>query len=110
MLDYLRHGRPDRKYPEVFLTAVAPFRPLKASSNISTMVGKRIRRAGVTGCPEGSHVFRHAFASRMLQHGQSLKTIADLLGHRHINTTFIYTKVDLETLTQLPLDWPEEVS
>jgi site-specific recombinase XerD len=55
----------------------------------------------------GSHVFRHAFASRMLKHGQSLKTIADMLGHRHINTTFIYTKVDLETLRQLPLDWPE---
>jgi site-specific recombinase XerD len=44
---------------------------------------------------------------RMLKHGQSLKTIADMLGHRHINTTFIYTKVDLETLRQLPLDWPE---
>ncbi|RKZ80205.1 MAG: integrase, partial [Gammaproteobacteria bacterium] len=46
-------------------------------------------------------------ATRMLQHGQSLKTIADLLGHRHINSTFIYTKVDLKTLHQLPLDWPE---
>ena len=57
----------------------------------------------------GNH-FRHAFASRMLQRGQSLKTIADLLGHRHFNTTFIYTKVDLETLRQLPLDWPKEVS
>ncbi len=110
LLEYLRQGRPDSKYPEVFLTAVAPFRPLKGSSNVSTMVGERIRRAGVTGCPKGSHVFRHAFASRMLQHGQSLKTIADLLGHRHINTSFIYTKIDLETLRQLPLDWPEEVS
>jgi site-specific recombinase XerD len=46
----------------------------------------------------------------MLQRGQSLKTIADLLGHRNINTTFMYTKVDLQTLQQLPLDWPEEVS
>jgi site-specific recombinase XerD len=110
LLDYLRHGRPDCKDAEVFLTAIAPFQPLKASTNVSTMVGERMRRAGVTGCPKGSHVFRHAFASRMLQHGRSLKTIADLLGHRQINTTFIYTKVDLETLKQLPLDWPEEVS
>ncbi|MGH9340213.1 MAG: alcohol dehydrogenase catalytic domain-containing protein, partial [Acidobacteriota bacterium] len=45
---------------------------------------------------------------RALQHGQSIKTIADLLGHRNINTTFIYTKLDLETLSQVPLDWPEE--
>ena len=110
LLDYLRQGRPDCKYPEVFLTAIAPFQPLRASGNVTTIVGDRIRRAGVTSCPKGSHVFRHAFAGRMLQHGQSLKTIADLLGHRNINTTFIYTKVDLETLKQLPLDWPEEVS
>jgi site-specific recombinase XerD len=46
----------------------------------------------------------------MLKGGQSLKTIADLLGHRHINTTFIYAKIDLGTLKHLPLDWPEEVS
>jgi site-specific recombinase XerD len=110
LLDYLRQGRPDCKYPEVFLTAIAPFQPLRASGNVTTIVGDRIRRAGVTSCPKGSHVFRHAFAGRMLQHGQSLKTIADLLGHRNINTTFIYTKVDLETLKQLPLEWPEEVS
>jgi site-specific recombinase XerC len=36
-----------------------------------------------------------------------MKTIADLLGHRSIDSTFIYTKVDLQTLAQLPLDWPE---
>jgi site-specific recombinase XerD len=52
-------------------------------------------------------VFRHGFATRMLQNGQSLKTIADLLGHRNINTTFRYTKVDLAALHQLPLEWPE---
>jgi site-specific recombinase XerD len=107
LLEYLRHGRPNAKHAEVFLTARAPFHPLRSSTNVSTMVAQRMRRAGVSGCPMGSHVFRHAFASRMLKHGQSLKTIADMLGHRHINTTFIYTKVDLETLTQLPLDWPE---
>jgi site-specific recombinase XerD len=43
----------------------------------------------------------------MLEQGQSMKTIADLLGHRNINTTFIYTKVDFNTLRQLPLEWPE---
>ncbi len=65
-----------------------------------------MRQAGVSQ-PKGSHAFRHGFATRMLQHGQTIKTIADLLGHRNINTTFIYTKVDIETLRQLPLDWPE---
>jgi site-specific recombinase XerC len=43
----------------------------------------------------------------MLSAGQSLKAIADMLGHRHVNSTFIYTKVDFETLKRMPLDWPE---
>lgn len=30
-----------------------------------------------------------------------------LLRHRNVNSTFIYTQVDFETLKQLPLDWPE---
>ena len=107
LLEYLRHGRPDVEYPEVFLITCAPFQPLKNASHLSHIVAERMRRAGVSCCSMGSHVFRHAFASRMLKHGQSLKTIADMLGHRHINTTFIYTKVDLQTLRQLPLDWPE---
>ena len=107
LLDYLRHGRPTAPYPEVFLIAQAPCRPLRSPSAVSVLVALRLRQAKVSPPRTGSHVFRHGFATRMLQHGQSLKTIADLLGHRHINSTFIYTKVDLKTLHQLPLDWPE---
>jgi len=107
LLDYLRHGRPEAIYPEVFLTARAPFKPLTDSGAVTMLARQRMRRAGVSGYPMGSHAFRHAFATCMLKKGQSLKTIADMLGHRNINTTFIYTKVDLVTLRQLPLLWPE---
>jgi len=107
LLDYLRHGRPTAPYPEVFLITQAPCRPLRSPSAVSVLVAQHLRQAQVNPPRTGSHIFRHGFATRMLQHGQSLKTIADLLGHRHINSTFIYTKVDLKTLHQLPLDWPE---
>jgi len=107
LLDYLRHGRPAAPYPEVFLIAQAPCRPLRSPSAVSVLVAQHLRQAQVSPPRTGSHVFRHGFATRMLQQGQSLKTIADLLGHRHLNSTFIYTKVDLKTLHQLPLDWPE---
>ena len=50
------------------------------------------------------------FATRMVQQGHSLKAIADVLGHRHLGTTFIYTKVDFNSLKQVPLEWPEGVS
>jgi integrase/recombinase XerD len=107
LLDYLRHGRPPASYPQVFLTAQPPIRPMRSPSVISEMVHQRLSQAGVNNHHKGSHIFRHAFAMRMLQRGQSLKAIADLLGHRNINTTFIYTKVDLEALRQAILEWPE---
>ncbi len=46
----------------------------------------------------------------MLQKGHPLKAIADVLGHRHLGTTFIYTKVDFNALRQVALEWPEEVT
>lgn len=107
LLDYLRFGRPQAAWPEVFLTAQAPIRPIRNPSTMTAIVARAMRRAGITKLARGSRSFRHAFATRMLQHGQSLKVIADMLGHRDINTTFIYTKVDLKTLSSLPLDWPE---
>jgi site-specific recombinase XerD len=64
-----------------------------------------MRTAGITAPTYGAHAFRHRFASRMLGHGHSLKSIADMIGHRCIQSTFIYTKVDFQALNQVALDW-----
>jgi site-specific recombinase XerC len=45
----------------------------------------------------------------MLHQGHSLKAVADVLGHPHLSTTFIYTKVDFNALQQVGLAWPQEV-
>jgi len=45
----------------------------------------------------------------MLHKGHCLKEIADVLGHRHLGTTFIYTKVEFNALRQVALEWPQEV-
>ena len=42
----------------------------------------------------------------MLRQGASLGEIGELLGHRHPQTTMIYSKVDLEALRTLALPWP----
>ena len=44
--------------------------------------------------PKGAHQFRHGLATEMLRQGASLGEIGELLGHRHPQTTKIYTKVD----------------
>ena len=43
----------------------------------------------------------------MIQRGVTLKEIADILGHRSINTSTIYAKVNLPMLAAVALPWPE---
>lgn len=71
-------------------------------------MARRFRAAGLP--TRGAHAFRHGFATRMLAEGHSLKAVADVLGHRHLSTTFQYTKVDFPSLQTVALDWPQEES
>ena len=110
LLDYLRHARPACSCPEVFLTCRAPYHALPNANSLSALVKHRLQAAGIELPGRGAaHAFRHGFATRMLQQGQTLKAIADVLGHRHLGTTFLYTKVDFKALKQVALEWPQEV-
>lgn len=108
LLDYLRHARPSASCPEIFLTAVPPYRPLGCASSVYNITKQHARAAGIVSPLVGPHLFRHALATRMLAGKHSLKEIADVLGHRRLQTTFIYTKVDFQNLSQVPLEWPED--
>lgn len=110
LLDYLQNARPPCDHQEIFITTRAPYHPLLDSNTISSIISRNIIVAGVNCHSKGAHAFRHNFATRMLQKGHSLKEIADVLGHRHLETTFIYTKVDFTTLKQVGLAWPLEVT
>ncbi len=107
LLDYLQGGRAPSSRPEVFLTVRPPGHPM-TSTAISTLVSRRLQSADVPLSPHGAGVFRHGFACRMLAAGHSLKSIADMLGHRDIQTTSIYAKVDFRMLASVALEWPKE--
>lgn len=113
LVDYLYRARPQKApYREVFLTQAPSSKPITRSSTLSAIVARRIRLAGVevpAGTLLGSHLFRHTLASRMLDSGAPMKWIADVLGHRSLNSTFIYTKIDNTKLAEVALDWPKEV-
>ncbi|WP_342634046.1 tyrosine-type recombinase/integrase [Mesorhizobium waimense] len=69
-------------------------------------VRRSLKRAGIDAPTTGAHQFRHGLASEMLRGGASLGEIGEVLGHRHVQTTAIYAKVDLNALRTLALPWP----
>ena len=103
---YLQNGRPQSADRHLFLRHTV----LAGTCVTHTLVRGVFRRAyaKATGHSHsvGTHILRHTAATRMRSEGHSMKTIADILGHRSVDTTTIYAKLDLESLRTTALPWP----
>ncbi len=88
---------------KVNLAAAVPGIPVK------TAVCRRLDCAGIAlgqGVKKGTHCFRYACATRMLKARSSLKTVADALGHRKLDSVQFYNKLDVDALREIALPWP----
>ncbi len=106
LADYVLHGRPAVDLPEVFVTHRAPRTAFASSAGIGGIVADHLRRSGIAAPCRGAHLLRHSMATRLVNAGVPIKTIADVLGHQSIDTTAIYTKVDVTRLAMAALPFP----
>jgi site-specific recombinase XerD len=101
---YLVSERPQSANRAVFVRHVAPYDQPIGTGVVQRAVREAYRRCGLSHTRV--HILRHSVASRLLRAGTPLKEIADVLRHRSLDTSAIYTQVDTARLTAVALPWP----
>lgn len=105
---YLQFERPATTNRALFVRHVAPRDVPIGAGVLRRAVQDAFRRCGM---PQTRvHVLRHTLASRLLERGSPLKEIADVLRHRALDTSLIYTKLDMKRLAAVALPWPGSAS
>jgi site-specific recombinase XerD len=100
IIRYLKEVRPKSPHRQVFLTMRAPICPLSGGA-MWAVVSRQLRNRALSIKHHGPHSLRHACATRLINQGLSLKEIGDHLGHRDVEATRIYAKVDLVRLREV---------
>jgi len=71
-----------------------------STSTIHSLVKKHLLAAGLDSTKYSSHKLRHTAATLMLKSGVDVRTLQELLGHEHLNTTQIYTHIENSSLRE----------
>jgi len=89
----------------LFLDLVAPFTTIKRST-LYQVVASAYKALGIKLNPTGPHSLRHACATHLVNSGHTLKEVSDLLGHKNLDTTRIYAKIDMVNLRKIAeMNW-----
>lgn len=111
VIDYLKNGRPTTSCGNLFIRHRPPYKAFGETETFHKSLHRYMVKAGLAipmNAHHGVHSLRSTLARNMLEAHASLPVISETLGHKNINTTSIYLKIDIDGLRKCALD-PEEV-
>jgi site-specific recombinase XerD len=103
---YVANHRPAVATSHVFMTVIAPLVPFSRWM-ASAITARALRLAHIDVPSYGAHLLRRSAATAMLRQGASLEAIGAVLRHASVETTQLYTKVDVALLEQVVMPWLE---
>jgi site-specific recombinase XerD len=107
IIDYLKYGRPATSERHIFIEHNSPYGQLREKT-VSRIANQAIYRSGIDigYRKHGSHALRHTMAGFLLEGKTPVPVISALLGHKSVQTTMSYLRIDVENLRQCALDVP----
>jgi integrase/recombinase XerD len=102
---YLREGRPSGDQPELLPRLIAPAGALTRGA-IAEAFRRHVRRSELPLSGASPYGLRHGFAMRLLQRDVGVKAIGDLLGHRSLEATGVYLRLQIDVLRDVALPLP----
>lgn len=102
---YVARERGSDSRPSLFLKVIGPSGGMDFRCVCEVFYG-RAARSGLSLAGYSSYCLRHAFAMRLLQRGVGVKAIGDLLGHKSMEATCWYLRLDTDALRPVALPLP----
>ncbi len=97
---YLTKARPRSPTRHLFLTHHFPYHPISANTVVQ-YISKAMKQ---TGLPSSAYWLRHTYAQNLLQIGQSIYEVKEMLGHQNIQSTHRYLHIHTELMRKVLFD------
>ena len=105
--EYVLHSRPKQLGDHLFYKSKYRNEPSTPES-VRSVIRQLYNKLDISGWHTGTHALRRTLGSHLYNSGNSLKAVADLLGHSSISATKAYVRIDIESLRSVASAWPME--
>lgn len=106
LVGYLAQARPQTSCRTLFVRFSHMRGEPMGCSQVRGVICRNSMKAGLEDNACGTHILRRTAATKLYNSGNSLKLVADILGHESLDSTTYYAKTDVARLLLVSSPWP----